>query len=77
MTDFLLQTIWTIPFYGLLGAVLTLPWSLGIIRKTGPRPAAYINILLTLAAFIHTTLVFNLIWIQPTQKIVFNWLQVD
>ena len=76
MTDFLLQTIWTIPFYGLLGAVLTLPWSLGIIRKTGPRPAAYINILLTLAAFIHTTLVFNLIWIQPTQKIVFNWLQV-
>ncbi len=76
MTDFLLQTIWTIPLYGLLGAILTLPWSLGIIRKTGPRPAAYINILLTLAAFIHTSLVFNLIWTRPTQKLVFHWLQV-
>ena len=76
MTDFLLQTIWTIPLYGLLGAILTLPWSLGIIRKTGPRPAAYINILLTLVAFIHTSLVFNLIWTRPTQKLVFHWLQV-
>ena len=76
MTDFLLRTIWTIPLYGLLGAILTLPWSLGIIRKTGPRPAAYINILLTLVAFVHTSLVFNLIWTRPTQKFVLHWLQV-
>ena len=76
MTDFLLQTTWTIPLYGLLGAILTLPWSLGIIRKTGPRPAAYINILLTLVAFIHSSLVFNLIWNRPTLKLVFHWLQV-
>ncbi|WP_036482718.1 NAD(P)H-quinone oxidoreductase subunit F [Myxosarcina sp. GI1] len=76
MSEFLLQTTWTIPLYGFLGAVLTLPWSLGIIRKTGPRPAAYFNILVTLVAFIHSSLVFNLIWTRQTEQLVFHWLQV-
>lgn len=76
MTDFLLHTIWIIPLYGLLGAVLTLPWSLGIIRQTGPRPAAYVNVLMTLLAFIHGTVVFSSIWTQPTQQLVFHWLKV-
>ncbi|MBE9169302.1 NAD(P)H-quinone oxidoreductase subunit F [Pleurocapsales cyanobacterium LEGE 06147] len=76
MTDFLLHTIWIIPLYGLLGAILTLPWSLGIIRQTGPRPAAYVNLLMTLLAFIHGTVVFNSIWTQPTQQLVFHWLKV-
>ena len=76
MTDYLLQTTWIIPFYGLLGAILTLPWSLGIIRKTGPKPAAYLNILLTAIAFIHGSLIFNLIWTKPTQQLVFPWLTV-
>lgn len=76
MTDFLLKTTWFIPFYGLLGAIITLPWSLGIIRKTGPRPAAYINILMTLVALIHGSLVFNLIWTRQTQQLFFDWLQV-
>ena len=76
MTDFLLKTTWFIPFYGLLGAIITLPWSLGIIRKTGPRPAAYINILMTLVALIHGSLVFNLIWTRQTQQLFFHWLQV-
>lgn len=76
MTDYLLQTTWIIPFYGLLGAILTLPWSLGIIRKSGPKPAAYINILMTAIAFIHGSILFNLIWTQPTQQLVFDWLTV-
>jgi NAD(P)H-quinone oxidoreductase subunit 5 len=76
MTDFLLQNTWAIPLYGLLGGLLTLPWSAGIIRKSGPRPAAYINLLMTVVAFIHGLLIFNQIWIQPTQKLVFHWLQV-
>ncbi len=76
MTDYLLQTTWIIPFYGLLGAILTLPWSLGIIRKTGPKPAAYINLLMTAIAFIHGSLLFNLIWTKPTQQLVFDWLKV-
>jgi NAD(P)H-quinone oxidoreductase subunit 5 len=76
MTDFLLKSTWAIPFYGLLGGLLTLPWSGGIIRKTGPKPAAYINLLMSVLAFIHGLLVFNQIWSQPTQKLVFHWLQV-
>ena len=76
MTDYLFQTTWIIPIYGLLGAILTLPWSLGIIRKTGPKPAAYINILMTAIAFIHGSIIFNLIWTKPTQQLIFNWLTV-
>ena len=76
MTDFLLENSWVIPIYSLVGAVITLPWSLGIIRKTGPRPAAYINILLTLVAFVHGTIIFNYIWDKPAKQFVFHWLQV-
>ena len=76
MADYLLQTTWIIPFYGLLGAIFTLPWSLGIIRKTGPKPAAYLNILMTAIAFIHGSLIFNLIWTKPTRQLVFHWLTV-
>ena len=76
MTDFLVKTVWIIPLYSLMGAIVTLPWSLGIIRKTGPRPAAYINILLTLVSFLHSSIVFNLIWTRQTQQLVFHWLQV-
>lgn len=76
MTDFLLENFWVIPLYSLVGAVLTLPWSLGIIRKTGPRPAAYINILMTVLGFVHGSIIFNLIWSRPAQQFVFHWLQV-
>ncbi len=76
MAEFLLKTIWVAPFYGFLGAILSLPWSLGIIRRTGPRPAAYINILMTFIAFVHGTIAFNYVWSVPTQKLVFHWLQV-
>ena len=76
MTDFLLKTTWIIPLYGLLGAILTLPWSLGIIRRTGPRPAAYINLLMTLVAFVHGSVAFRAVWQQPTQQLVFHWLEV-
>ena len=76
MAEFLLQIIWTVPLYGFLGSVFTLPWSLGIIRRTGPRPAAYINIVMTLLAFIHGSIVFNLVWTRQTEQLVFHWLQV-
>ena len=61
MTDFLLENFWLIPIYSLIGALITLPWSLGIVRQTGPRPAAYINILMTVVGFIHGSIIFNLI----------------
>lgn len=76
MAEALLQSSWFIPFYGLIGAVLTLPWSTGLVRRTGPRPAAYINLLMTLVAFIHGSVVFRLVWTHPTQHFVFHWLKV-
>ncbi|MEA5536058.1 NAD(P)H-quinone oxidoreductase subunit F [Crocosphaera sp. XPORK-15E] len=76
MSDFLLQNSWFIPFYGLIGSLLTLPWSLGIIRRTGPRPAAYFNLLMSIFAFIHGSIAFNLIWQGQTEQLVFQWLTV-
>jgi NAD(P)H-quinone oxidoreductase subunit 5 len=76
MTDFLLDNFWLIPTYSLIGALITLPWSLGVVRQTGPRPAAYINILMTVVGFIHGLIIFNLSWSRPAQQLVFHWLQV-
>lgn len=76
MTDFLLQTCWFIPFYGLIGSLLTLPWSLGLIRRTGPRPAAYLNLLLTFLAFLHGSVLFLSVWQQQARSLTFSWLQV-
>jgi NAD(P)H-quinone oxidoreductase subunit 5 len=76
MTDFLLQTCWFIPFYGLIGSLLSLPWSLGLIRRTGPRPAAYLNLLLTFVAFLHGSVVFASVWQRQAQSLTFSWLQV-
>ena len=76
MADFLLENFWVIPAYSLIGALITLPWSLGIVRQTGPRPAAYINILMTLLGFIHGSIIFNSIWNRPAKQFIFHWLQV-
>ncbi|MBW4651251.1 MAG: NAD(P)H-quinone oxidoreductase subunit F [Kastovskya adunca ATA6-11-RM4] len=75
MTEFLTQTSWWVPFYGLIGGVLTLPWSIGMIRRTGPRPAAYFNLLMTVLAFVHGIFIFQNTWRQEPQKLVFHWLQ--
>ncbi len=73
MQQFLIDTAWWIPGYGLLGAILTLPWSTGIVRQTGPRPAAYFNILMTVVAFFHGALVFQASLGQDVQPFVFHW----
>jgi NAD(P)H-quinone oxidoreductase subunit 5 len=73
MNEFLFSTTWWIPFYSLLGAILTLPWAMGIIRRTGPRPAAYFNLLTTFLAFIHSLLVFKDIWNGEPEYFVINW----
>jgi NAD(P)H-quinone oxidoreductase subunit 5 len=76
MEQFLLDTGWLIPFYGLLGAILTLPWVTRLVRRTGPRPAAYLNILMTVLAFIHGTALFRSVWNQAPHHVVLNWLSV-
>jgi NAD(P)H-quinone oxidoreductase subunit 5 len=71
-----LETVWLIPCYSFLGAMLTLPWSPGIIKRTGSRPAGYVNILMTLLSFIHGVLALPAIWNQPTQNELLPWLNV-
>ncbi|MGB8703375.1 MAG: proton-conducting transporter membrane subunit [Thermosynechococcaceae cyanobacterium] len=76
MNDILLQTSWWVPCYGLVGALLTLPWSMSLIKRTGPRPAAYFNILMTVAALVHGTLVFSHTLHQEPLQLIFHWLRV-
>jgi NAD(P)H-quinone oxidoreductase subunit 5 len=73
MTQFWVETSWLLPCYGLLGALASLPWSAGLIRRTGPRPAAYINIFMTLVASIHGLLAFQGIWNQGSKELMYNW----
>jgi NAD(P)H-quinone oxidoreductase subunit 5 len=74
MLDTFSQSIWLVPCYALLGAILAIPWSPGIIRETGPRPSGYINLLMTLIAFVHSLLALMAVWQQPIQNLSFNWL---
>ena len=76
MSQILLQTAWLIPCYALIGAVLAIPWSPGLIRKTGPRPAGYINEIMTAIAFLHGVLALPATWNQPPQQILIPWLNV-
>lgn len=76
MAQFFLQTIWLIPCYALIGAILTVPWSPGIIRRTGPRPAGYINLLMTFLAFIHGLVALQAAWNQLPQYLMLPWLRV-
>ncbi len=76
MNELIRNSCWFIPVYGWLGAVFSLPWAIGIIRKTGPRPAAYFNILMTLLAFVHGSIAFfQSLNINPIH-LVLPWLQV-
>lgn len=76
MAEFFLQSIWLVPCYALIGAALTIPWSPGIIRRTGPRPAAYVNLVMTSLAFTHALVALGATWNRPPQQIFFTWLQV-
>jgi NAD(P)H-quinone oxidoreductase subunit 5 len=71
-----LDTIWLIPCYSLLGAMLSVIWFPSITRKTGPRPAGYINILMTFISFSHAIAALTVAWGQPAYSLSFPWLSV-
>jgi NAD(P)H-quinone oxidoreductase subunit 5 len=75
MLQFLLETSWWIPCYGLVGAILTLPWSIGLIQRTGPRPAAYFNLLMTCLALVHGAIVLRGVWHQDPQVVLLHWFK--
>lgn len=73
--NFFSETIWFIPCYTLIGGLIALLWSPGIIRKTGSRPAGYVNIVMTSLAFIHSVVALYQIWEKPAQEFRFTWLE--
>lgn len=73
MNQLLFSTSWWVPFYGLIGALLTLPWALGLVRRTGPRPAAYLNIFMTVIGLIHSVLIFQFIWNDAPEALTITW----
>jgi NAD(P)H-quinone oxidoreductase subunit 5 len=74
MAQFLLETVWLVPCYALIGGLLAIPWSPGIIRKTGPRPAGYVNLVMTFLAFMHSAIALQATWHQPAQEVFIPWL---
>ena len=75
MNQFLFATSWCVHIYGLLGAVLTLPWATGIVRRTGPRPAAYFNLLTTLLTFVHSLFVFRDFSFREPETFIIHWFK--
>ncbi|MFS0519455.1 NAD(P)H-quinone oxidoreductase subunit F [Nostoc sp. UIC 10607] len=74
MAQFLLETVWLVPCYALIGGLLAVPWSPGIIRKTGPRPAGYINLVMTFLAFVHSVIALQATWNHLPQEVFIPWL---
>lgn len=74
MLESLSQSVWLVPLYALLGALLALPWSPGIIRNTGPRPAGYVNLFTTFMAFTHSLVALVGVWQESPIYKSASWL---
>ena len=71
-----IQTAWLIPLYGFAGMLVSLPWASGFFRRDAHRPAAYLNILLTLLAFGHGSLILQHVYQSGPVDLAFPWLTV-
>lgn len=74
MAQFLIETVWLVPVYALIGGLLAIPWSPGIIRRTGSRPAGYVNLVMTFLALTHSAFVFPLVCNQQPYEVFIPWL---
>jgi NAD(P)H-quinone oxidoreductase subunit 5 len=68
--------VWLIPLYGFSGMFLSLPWAAGWFKRQGPRPAAYLNLIMTLLGVIHGSLVLQQILQLGAQHLQFDWFGV-
>ncbi|MDT7944992.1 MAG: NAD(P)H-quinone oxidoreductase subunit F [Cyanobacteriota bacterium PSP.bin.10] len=71
-----LESSWWIPCYGWAGTALAIPWATGWVKRSGPRPAAYLNILLTFAAFAHGLWLLRQVWGRDPQILNYPWFRV-
>jgi NAD(P)H-quinone oxidoreductase subunit 5 len=76
MSNLWVESIWLVPCYPFLGGILSALWFPSIIRKTGPRPAGYLNALLSFVALVHSIFAFIAIRELPAQNFSISWLQV-
>ena len=70
-----IQLVWLIPLYGFSGVVLSLPWAAGWIKRNGPRPAAYLNLLGTLLAVLHSSIILQQVRQLGSQHLEFAWFR--
>ena len=68
------QVAWLIPLYGFAGMLVSLPWAAGLFRRQAHRPAAYLNILLTLLAFVHGSLILQEVFQSGPVDLAYPWL---
>ncbi len=71
-----IQYVWLIPLYGFSGMFLSLPWAAGWFKRQGPRPAAYLNLIMTLLGVIHGSFVLQQILQLGAQHLQFDWFGV-
>lgn len=71
-----IQYVWLIPLYGFSGMLLSLPWAAGWFKRQGPRPAAYLNLIMTLLGIIHGSLVLQQILQLGAQHLQYDWFGV-
>ena len=71
-----IQSAWLIPIYGFSGMVLSLPWATGWFPRNGPRPAAYLNLLVTVFAVIHGTVILGDVLDHGPRHVAMSWFQV-
>jgi NAD(P)H-quinone oxidoreductase subunit 5 len=76
MTQFFAQYAWLIPLYPLLGMLLSIFWFPSITRRTGPRPAGYLNGIMTAMAMGHGILAMPALLSSGALTIDAQWLQV-
>lgn len=74
MAQLLLESVWLVPCYALIGGILAVLWTPAIARNTGPRPSGYLNALMTFVAFMHSSIALSAIWQQPVLQNSLTWL---
>lgn len=76
MLSWFLESVWLVPLYPFVGIVLAALWYPGIIRRTGPRPAGYINALMTFVSLVHAVLALVATGGRESLHYSLPWLQV-
>ncbi len=76
MFQFLVQTAWLVPIYPLVGMLLSAAWFPAITRRTGPRPAGYVNAITTFVSLLHSLLALVTLWGLSPQYQTYHWLNV-